>query len=207
MPRFSNVRRLKFHQQRGQTFRCWKPVKLADATAESNADGLFFEEVELPDTARALFSESTDEAIQKEFGLIATGAVKLSVMHQFVEITKDTMILQTDSGQERESQVTFTRGTGETDTLPQRFVTAILKVLVGGEEFDAVDVEAVTADSPTEEGLIRWLDNAPDAGSSITVIFKHQPLYSCLWESYRGSPTGTDGERLPQRVLLKKERE
>jgi len=189
----------------GETFRVWEA---APVTGGSNKSGLLFTEIELDDTARGYFYQTRREIEIEEFGLIPRGSTAFSVLPDVVELGENFRLLRT--AQEWKGRAQITRGSGSTDSLPERFVTAITQVLLsGGSEAAADDVEAVSADSPDDDDLggIQWLGNAPAAGTVYTVRFRYHPLFVCLGELIQGEPIGADGERLPQRVLLKKERD
>lgn len=196
------------HEAHGETFRYWEATPQADATDDSNADGNLFVEVELSGNGHGYFHTTKKEVVSEQFGLVPRGSSMMSCLPGVVELTPGGRMART--GQVWAQNVVITRGAGDTDPLPQRFVQRIWGVtLADGMVADAADYEAVSADSPNDndKGGIRWLDNAPAAGTRYTVKMGYHPLYAVQGELIQGEPNGADGQRLPQRILLKKERE
>jgi len=195
------------HLNHGEAFRYWDATPLPDASEESNSDGLVFTEVALGGNGHGYFHQTERAVMLEGWGLIPKGSTMFSVLPSVVEFRKDARVLRT--AQRWRGVANINRGTGDTDALPERFVSLIQKVTVNGSSVALSHVVAVSAGSPndTDRGGIKWLSNAPTAGTPYTVEFKYHPLFVCLLESLQGEPIGADGERLPQRVLLQKDRD
>jgi hypothetical protein len=144
-----------------------------------------------------------------DFGLLPAGSTMLSCLPEVVEVSPGGRLLRTSAEQARTGRATVVRGGGSLDALPRRFVTAILKVSVNGVDVAPSRYEAASANGPNDAdvGGVRWLSDAPVAGSKMFVLFRYLPFYRCLGEAMQSAPVGEDGLLLPQRVLLREERD
>lgn len=192
-------------QAHGEIFRFWDALK---APGENRNEKVFIEAA-LPIGTKGYFYQSRQIVESEEFGLVPVGSSMFSCLPDECEIVGDGYLLRNDPAQWRIGKASITRGSGAVDILPERFVRQIVKVIVNGTAVELSQVEAETADSPNDDDLggLRWLYGAPSAGAKMFVLFRYSPFFVCLGEMIQGSPTGSDGKRLPQNVLLKKERE
>lgn len=197
----------KQHGEHGESFRYFDALPLPDATAASNKDGLVFTEVTLGGNQKGRFRQTTREVFDAEYGLIPKGSTMFSVLPSVVEFRHDARVVRT--AQRWRGVTTLRRGLTDTDPLSERFVKAIEQVYVNGVSVSLANVQAVSAATlaDNDQGGIKWLSNAPAAGTEYAVTFRYNPLFVCLTESIQGEPIGADGARLPQRILLKKERQ
>jgi hypothetical protein len=198
----------EMHLEHGEAFRYWEATPLADATAESNEDGNLYHEVELGGNGHGRFYSTKREITTKDFGVLPIGSTMFGCLPSVVEVTPGSRILRVAQAWRR--SFTVRRGSTDVDTLPERFIVSIESVTFeDGSVAGPADYEPVSANSPNDndKGGIRWLASAPIAGTPYTVKCRFYPLFACLGEMVQGEPLGADGERLPQRILLKKERE
>jgi hypothetical protein len=193
------------HSEYGESFRFWHAINLPG----TNRSGVTYEEVTLGSIAKARFHSSEHDQKDAEFGRLSAGQILISCLREVTEITMGDKLVRTSPPLARTQSASVVRGEGAFDALPHRFVAGVLFVKVDGVSVAPPRYRLVPATGPgdTQRGGIEWLSDPPAAETRYLVSYRYHPYYLCLGEGMRSAPIGRDGEMLPQRVLLREEKD
>jgi hypothetical protein len=197
------------HAEYGESFRFWHAVNLPG----TNRSGLTYQEVTLGSIAKARFHSGERDQKDAEFGRLPAGQTLISCLREVTEIVAGDKLVRTSPRLVRTQSASVVRdsarGAGAFDALPHRFVAGVLSVKVDGVRVETSRYRMVPATGPgdAQKGGIEWLSDPPVAGTRLFVEYRYHPYYLCLGEGMRSAPIGRDGEMLPQRVLLREEKD
>lgn len=193
------------HDEHGEGFRLWHASEVPGV----NRSGKTYEEAVLGSIGKARFHSTQRDVTVRDFGVVPTGSTMISCLPEVARLHSGDKLLRTSAAQVRAQRAVVVRDSGSIDPLPHRFVSAIDVVKVNGVAVSPSKYRLVEASRPddNQRGGIEWLAGAPAAGTRYFVRYLYRPFYVCLGESMSGQPVGEDGLLLPQRVLLREERE
>ncbi len=203
MPAFNPEHYRVLHRKRGERYRWFRAMPSGLSTAElrefegAERDGHIYVEQSIPDDARALVSQTTEEVQSEEYGLFPVGSTRISVMPDESYFGRLDKIILTD--RRFVSRVVLTRGATALDVLPRGYVQSITEVRRG----TTVYVQGV--DYQMDASGVTWLDNAPTVGETYAVDYQYSPVYLWLRISTQPPRIGSDGNLMPLRGMLSEE--
>lgn len=188
----------KEHRKAGETIRWLKAIPVPVGTANRQSDGVILVEQTIPAAARFLVGSTTEQYESKEFGLIATGTMQISAFPDWARFNHLDRIVLTAPGRLQSSMAKMTRGATNTDALPLPYAQSITAVYVNGVAVDSADYEL-------DANGVKWLGNAPAAGTLYGAEYLYAPRFIVLPQSHRTSPTDKTGQSLPLHYWLDRE--